>query len=88
MKFKFLIVLILFGLNIKAQSSEDLYKKGIQYYKENDVQNSLKAFEQSFNIKPDFKSYGMYVLISLANEQFDGLYENNKIIPIQSNYIR
>lgn len=86
MKKIFIIILFCNSL-VNAQksnlSSEDLYKKGVEFFNNNDMQNAKNAFEQSFELNPNFNSYAMYVIINLQPKSGDGdglWMKNNKIV--------
>ena len=86
MKKQLILVFILFcNSMINAQksneSSDDLYKKGVEFFNNNDFQNAKSAFEQSFKLNPNFNAYGMYVIITLSSKHSSGLSENNKTVP-------
>lgn len=74
------VLLMLVCINSNAQSAEELYKKGIEYFRNNEFQNAKNTFEQSFKLNPDFKTYGMYLLLSMSSKNFDGLSDNNKTL--------
>lgn len=74
------ILLMLVSINSNSQSADELYKKGIEYFRNNEFQNAKNTFEQSFKLNPDFKTYGMYVMLTVSTKDFEGLYMNNLII--------
>lgn len=80
MKKIFTILLILICIKSQAQTADELYKKGVEYFRNNEFQNAKNTFEQSFKLNPDFKTYGMYVILTLSSKNFDGLSDNNKTL--------
>jgi tetratricopeptide (TPR) repeat protein len=74
------VLLVLFCINSNAQSAEELYKKGVEYFRNNQFQNAKNTFEQSFKLNPDFKTFGMYVLLSRTSENFEGLSGKNNTL--------
>jgi tetratricopeptide (TPR) repeat protein len=79
-----ILIIILWTSITRAQDNtvkyDELYRKGIEYFNNHDLQNAKNAFEKSFETTPNFNAYGMYVIITLSSRNASGLSENNKTL--------